>query len=343
MSERDEKQSRQSALGRSLSATGGAAMKPVKATSSVVLKSAEMAGAVARQSFTLSIDATADAFKRLQGAYDKGVDTVFPECPVAAFLLPLGPNADDYYLVFDLDELLSSLQTGVFVRPRIDLWAASDSHDAHHLAEEIATRFAEELGTVMQRTVAEGEAKIAVRREIEDELTSEVWSELWGPTLGSWAFWTTAFSVGVVPGCLLLWMGQRPRMEIFGITADYLDARSDRSDAESRFVEELKRTEREFKSKSKAFERAVSNLGIRIHPRLQEVLASFDSTSDGDEEIVGLEAEAEGYPDVESYLEHPMYLQALSSRSAMVDVSGDSTRSHEGPMRGFFKRIFSSE
>ena len=55
---------------------------------------------------------------------DKLLDKVFPECPVPAFMLPTGPSADDYRLLFRLDEMLENLESGILVRPKIQVWAA---------------------------------------------------------------------------------------------------------------------------------------------------------------------------------------------------------------------------
>lgn len=341
MAEQDEKQRRQSAVGRSLSATGDAAMKPVRATGSAMQRSAGLAGNAARKSVDISTDAATAGLDALQAAYNKGIDTVFPECPVPAFMLPTGPAGDDYVLTFDLRKILNDLRSGILVRPQIEVWAATaENHEIGYLAESLAVRFQEDFNAAKTAIAAAGNREIALHQGEETALVRDFWSELWGPTLGSAAFWT--FALGILPpvGLLLLWMGQRPRIEVFGIVSRYLRSRSNRIDAEKDLEREVKRLETDFKRKRKAFERAVSNLEIRVHPRLQEIAASFGSTSGGHEEIPGGKAEKANYPDVEPYLKHPVYLQALRSQRAVADDSSDSTESEESSTRGFFRKIF---
>ena len=92
MAERDEKRRRQDApQGCLWPPLAAPQISPVKATGSAVGKSAEMVGLAARKSVDISVDAAADAFEGLQSAYNKSMATVFPECPVPAFMLPDRP------------------------------------------------------------------------------------------------------------------------------------------------------------------------------------------------------------------------------------------------------------
>ena len=216
--------------------------------------------------WTFSTGTATNVLEALQAAYNKGVDTVFPECPVPAFMLPTGPTGDDYILTFDLRTILNDLRSGILVRPQIEVWAATaDGHDVSYLAECLAIRFQEDFDAARTAIAETGNREIVLHQGEETALARDFWSELWGPTLGSAAFWTFAFGLPPV-GLLLLWMGQRPRIEVFGIASRYLQARSNRTDAEKDLEREMKRLGTEFKRKRKAFERAVSNLEIRVHP-----------------------------------------------------------------------------
>ena len=334
-------------------------MKPVKATGSVVLKSAEVAGVAARKSVTFSADTAADAFEMLQAAYNKSLSTVFPECPVPAFMLPTGPDTDDFVLVFDLEEFLDKLQTGILVRPKIELWAASaDGHDVAHLSEELAVRFAEELSAAMERATREGQTTVAAREELETEAKQEVGGELGGRTLGSAAFWAAAVALGagglaiapvgiagaVAVPSLMLAFGMRPRTAVFGKIGTYLRARSDRATVEKQFEAEVKRLEKEFKRKRKTFERAVGNLVIREHPRLRMASISFPDAEGKSATLNNPEVHSGDFPEVEQHLRHPLYLRALAERNAQAgqaDHSSVADEVHGGGVGGFFRRMFS--
>lgn len=316
-------------------------MKSVRATGSVILKSAEMAGDATRMPLDFTTDVAADVLEGVQAAYNKSVDTVFPVCSVPAFMLPTGPDYDDYLLTFDLRHILNELRSGILVRPQIEMWAATaNGHDVSFLEESLTVRFKEDFAAAKAAIAEVGNREIALHQGEETTLARDFWSELWGPTFGSAAFWT--FSLGVLTpvGVLLLWIGKRPRIEIFGIASKYLRARSNRADAKKELEREVKRLETDFKRKRKAFERAVSNLEIRVHPRLQEIALAYTRPSDGHEGITVVEAEKANYPDVDPYLEHPLYLQALRNKHAVVEDNSTSTEDAEGPIRGFFRKIF---
>ena len=255
---------------------------------------------------------------QLQSLYSWGVETVFPECTVPAFLLPTGPGTEDYLLLFDLSEMLTNLLSGVLVRPKIELWAArADGYDADRLAQELAVAFVEQFNAARASLVEAGMQEVSAHQKQQDAASREVIDELWGPTLGSAAFWT--FALGATPvGLLLLWMGQRPRIEIFGLTAKYLQARSDKATAKHNMEREVKTLESEFDQKRTVFHRAVRRMTIRVHPRLQQVSLSFAGAGD-DNDVTSTSADV---PNVDKYLSHPLYRRALpkpqqeSSRSA---------------------------
>ena len=185
----------------------------------------------------------------LQTLYSRGVETVFPECTVPAFLLPTGAGTEDYFLMFDLSEILTNLRSGVLARPKIELWAAkADGYDTDRLAEQLAVAFVEQFNAARASLVEAGMREVSAHQKQQDAASREVIDELWGPTLGSAAFWTFALGTAGV-GLLLLWMGQRPRTEIFGLTAKYLQARSGKAAAKRNMEYEVKTLESEFDEK----------------------------------------------------------------------------------------------
>ena len=268
---------------------------------------------------------------QIQALYNLGVDTVFPECAVPAFLLPTGPDTEDYLLMFDLSEILTNLRSGVLVRPKIELWAArADGYDTDRLAEELAVAFVEQFNAARASLVEAGMRQVAAYQKQQDAASREVIDELWGPTLGSAAFW---YALGATPvGMLLLWMGQRPRIEIFGLTAKYLQARSDKAAAKRNMENEVKALESEFDEKRTAFRRAVRRMTIRVHPRLQQVSQRLAGTGD-DTDVSSL---SRGVPNVDKYLNHPLYRKALPQpQEEVAKPQQESSKS-----TGLLKRVF---
>ena len=267
-------------------------------------------GKVALTSTGKAVPPIEEGLDQIQSLYNRGVDTVFPECPTPAFLLPTGPEPDDYLLLFDLNEMLTNLRSGVLARPKIELWAATaEGYDVNRLAEELAVSFVEQFNAARASLVERGIQEVAEYQKEEDAASREMRIELWGPTLSSASFWTLA--MGVTPvGLLLLWMGQRPRTEIFGLTAKYLQARSDTAAAKRDLEHEVDALESDFDHKRKAFHRAVRNITIRVHPRLRQVSQSLGGEGDS----TGQSAPCQDVPNVEEHLRHPLYRKALTKR-----------------------------
>ncbi len=322
-----------------------ASMKPVsdatvgaaERAGSAMLKAAETTGGAARR----SAGAAANALDALQSAYSSGVNTVFPDCPVPAFMLPTGPGADDYLLVFDLDEFMESLQAGVLKRPSIDLWAATaDGHDVRHLAQELAARFTDEFGAAMQQIAQPGEAAVAEAQSAEDAAWQSVGGEA-GKTLRSWALWTGfGLITSGVATPFMLGAGMRPRMSILGTMGKYRQARSGRAAAEKELEREVRKLEREFKRKQKPFERAVGRLEIHEHPELQAAAAALRGL---DAPVAGEGSASAELPDVTRFLEHPAYRQALAAAREAREkpTSRPEPQPDQSDERsGLFRRIF---
>ena len=283
-------------------------------------------GAMASISADKTTASIAEGLEDLQSLYDRGVDTVFPECAVSAFLLPTGPDPENYLLMFDLSEMLANLRSGVLVRPRIELWAARpEGYDTDRLAEELAVAFVEQFNAARTSLVEAGMQEVAAYQQHQDVASREVKEEFWGPTLGSAAFW--AFALGPVTpvGLLLLWMGQRPRTEIFSLTAKYLQARSGKAAAKRNVEHEVRTLESDFGHKRKAFNRAVRRMTVRVHPQLQQVSQSFAGAGDGSD-VSSMSADV---PNVDKYLNNPLYRKALPKPQQESSRSG-----------GLLKRVF---
>ena len=102
------------ASGTTIQKLGEAADKARSSTSKVA------GGAI---DLTESLQTSAlEAAKRLQSTPAKILDRLSRECSAPAFVLPTGSGADDYQLVFEFDEVIDQLRSGILVRPVIDVW-----------------------------------------------------------------------------------------------------------------------------------------------------------------------------------------------------------------------------
>ena len=161
-----------------------------------------------------AIGAAADVAKSVGTAI---TDLLFVEVVVPAFLLPTGPRVDDYALVFDLNEVFARLETGVLVRPSIEIWAADDGmRDYDLLAEQLKNSFVFQYEDTQQRVVASRETELVDIDTRLDELSTELDRE-GRKTRKSLAGWALLLVLGDPLVLLALWMGRTPRLNVLGL------------------------------------------------------------------------------------------------------------------------------
>ena len=242
------------------------------------------------------------------------VDRVFSQCPVPTFMLPTGPSAEHYALIFHLDDLLDSLKTGILVRPKIEVWTGREGdYDLDHFGQELVQDFSRQFNEARDSLIYT--YKIDDMKAEENRLSKEIWREAYGPTLSSAARWLIFPPISLV----LLGLGMRPRTELLKLLSEYFSTRRGRSRAESELKRELKALESKVDTKSTAFKRAIKNIEVRVHPQIQSVVRLIC-----DAEGVGVSQEspavAGDIPDARPYLHHPSYLERLPPHyRALID------------------------
>ncbi len=241
-------------------------------------------------------------------------------------MLPTGPSAEDYAFVFNLEEMLDNLRSGVFVRPKIEVWSARDSdYDAEHFIEELEQDFVRQFNEAREELEKAWGAQMKSASTAEAQASQKLKKELTGPTLTSAARWggaavASSSLIAMLGGpqavlllpLLMLAIGLRPRTKMISLLRDYVSLRGERSQVESDFSSELEELESSMDSKNKVLQRAVKRLEVKVHPQIQEI-ARLICEAEGIE-FSASEAESEGIPDVEPYLSHSMYRERLSQK-----------------------------
>ena len=272
---------------------GKAVQDTAQKVDDATVSSAEKLGDVAASSIGLAqgvtqdfLNGTAAIANHLQQLPADVVDKMFPECPVPMFILPTGPNPEEYFIVFGFDEVFDNLKSGIFVRPKIEAWAARvNGWDMEHLGRELKREFTRQFDATRERAVRSGEVdirKLETQRqrqskEMSDKLTGTVSSLAKAPiqaTLGGVMLnpFTGVFTwpLGVFYLSLAMYNGYKA----FNLPLEYLEIRSKRGKTQQELREEQKKLEEleaEFDSKNEAFQKAVGNIEIRTHPLLQSL------------------------------------------------------------------------
>ena len=308
----------------------------------VTVDAAAAVGGVALKPVAVSVEATVDAFGTLQAAYNKGIDTVFPECTVPAFILPTGPDVEDYVLMFNFEEFLHRLRGGVLVRPKIELWASrAGGYDMNHLAYELERRFQEEvegaktsLTNPLEQQRAARQADInAMRQGISEESSKGTPAWLWGVTF-----------IFCPPVTLLLLLIEGPRrLSLLGEMLELLTLQA----TKPRSMRELERRMKDFDSKVKDKEdvlrRAVQNLEIRLHPRLQMVALDLGAVDGVDIFVQEPNLDRGHVPQVETFLDSPYYQRALAKQQGWVYAEPKQPPPEGEGLGGLFRRLFGGD
>ena len=314
------------AVTRAADATTSAAAQSAGATASALGRTADATTAAAGRAAGATASAAGNTLGAAASAPKAAFNMVFPECPVPAFMLPTGTGVEDYVFVFQMDEMLDNLRSGVFVRPNIVVWSARDcSYDLEHFTDELEQDFVRQFNEArekLQRTLG---AQVGQAATVESNAARDLKAELTGPALNSAARWTAAAVIAsivplvsgpqaIVLPLLMLAIGLRPRTKMVGLLRDYLSLRGDRSQVESDFVRELEELESSMDSKSKTLQRAVKRLEVKVHPRIRQ-LGIHICEAEGIPFEPGITDPARGEtPDVGPYLNHPWYIERLPDR-----------------------------
>ena len=268
-------------------AAGKAVQDTAQKVDDATVSSAEKLGDVAASSIGLAqgvtqdfLNGTAAIANHLQQLPADVVDKMFPECPVPMFILPTGPNPEEYFIVFGFDEVFDNLKSGIFVRPKIEAWAARvNGWDIEHLGGEIKGEFTQQFDESRERLVRSGEVDI---RKLESQIersSKEMSGKLGGAasSLVKTPVWLGVAGLALNPvtwrlSLIFLGLALSNGTKVLRLAGEYLGAMSERGDAKRNLRQrerKLEELEAEFDGKNEAFQKAVSNIEVKAHPRLQ--------------------------------------------------------------------------
>ena len=233
-------------------------------------------------------------------------------------MLPTGPGVEDYIFVFDLEEMLENLRSGVFVRPKIEVWAGREAdYDADHFTSELEQDFVRQFQEAQESLTEAFRPHIEQLESRERLLSKEIRKEATGATLSSAANWT-ALSILLTPAgaLLLIGLGIRPRLKLFGLLKDYLNTRGERDEVVSQFNSEFNDLESKMRSRDKALQRAMKRLEVKIHPKIHEITALICQAEAAELPPGAPDTKRDDIPDVTPYLNHLAYRRVLPAKYA---------------------------
>ena len=237
------------------------------------------------------------------------------DCAVPVLLLPTGPGAADFTCRFEFGDAVDQLQSGILVRPRLDVWAGREDVDRRKLTSILKDQFRAQLDEQRRRALQEQSPAL---REMRQKATAlEKRREKEGEKLGSSVATVSAALVAMFlfanPLFDLLFLtmaffGSGEAIKRFGswFSVTFSSGASMRKveREEKRLTDEL---DQEFSTSSDRFRGAVDNLEVHVHPVLHGLVRDF-----GEVELVGVPA-SDGaanaeIPVVTSYLREEDYV-----------------------------------
>ena len=254
----------------------------------------------------------------LQGVSDEAIDKLFPECPAPMYIMPTGSGSDDYVLVFDFDEILENLNGGVFVRPKIEAWSSGyGDYDIDRLSEELKREFTNQFASARERRVQSSDELEAASRKISDKMASDFGASgvaiLTSVGLAA-ALGSAAVALGpTLPAVILLLFALGFGGKALSLVDDLRKERVVSGESKRGLNRELQGRVKELDeldSKGEAFQRAVQNIEIRTHSKLQE-LHRLICDVEGLAFQSGYATLAHDVPDIKPYLRHPEFLRKL--------------------------------
>ena len=291
----------------------------LNAASKKILKRATSTAGAVQDAAEKTLDAAAEKSRAV--LRKQFLDKIFSECPVPTFMLPTGPGPEDYVLIFLFDEVLENLKSGIFVRPKIEAWAARESgHDLERFGQRLKQDFVRQFNDARGSLIKASQLDIDDLESRRERLSDAIKTEATGPSLRSAAGWTLVTLTALPLLLFLLWLGLRPRTELIGLLWDYLSVRGKKKQAQRELNRAIKKLESEFDKKDKTFQMAVKKIEVRVHSRIRTVASLICEAEGVSFSPSGSEPESGDLPDVEPYLRHPIYLEHVPKRYSSLPM-----------------------
>ncbi len=236
----------------------------------------------------------------------KIADLFTEECPVPAFLLPIGSTPSDFYCVFDFKGVFSYLNRKLLVRPRIVIWSGRDDIDRNHLVSVLKDRFLSQLNKEREEKNPDPDTSVILENQ-KDKASSSVGSAVSGLTASLVFMLFTANPLFDLLFLLIaLSAGKEGIQKSFDWLKTYLKLQKNKGD----ILKEREKLEKEFDSKSRVFQQAAENLHVNIHPMLNALVSDFCEI-EGISFCVSSESDENTAPDVREFLKMAAYRESV--------------------------------
>ena len=283
--------------------------------------------------------------------YAQGMSKLFPECPVTAFMLPIGSAPDDYVILFNLDETFDNLRAGLMVQPKMEVWAARNSgYDLERFGQRLKQDFVRQFNETRdarESQIQSGQDAIVGLESDQRELVGKLWKSAGKAGAGGVAGIVAAvtltglISLPLLPMILLgLALGIAQERKLASLMQEYMSLNAKKGRSQRELDQEIKDLESQFDSHSESFKDAIGNIEVKVHPRLREIAEMICEVESVPFFDPGSALESANLPDVEPFLRHSTYMDHLPDIYwRLVDSDANTEDSESTKRNSLFSRI----
>ena len=257
-------------------------------------------------------DSALAALTQMQSASSRVTRLMFRDRSVPLFLLPTGSGPNDFYCLFQFDEVLSQLRSGVLVRPVLEVWAGRPDPSREHLADVLKEEFTRQFREAKEKERQNVQAQIAAMGKKTD---AERQKKLDASVIAAGTVTISLIAIlllnpiGDLIALMIVLFGGRAAIKS---ALEYLRLSKDAKD-QRKLGRKLSQFDAQLSSKNKAFVRAVTALEIHIHPVFQDLTKVFCEVDGLPFAPAEVDEDAAVTHDIRAYLHAPEYLSRVPS------------------------------
>ncbi|MFQ5705340.1 MAG: hypothetical protein ACE5HT_15145 [Gemmatimonadales bacterium] len=267
------------------------------------------------QGWSWGRERTREALEVVLSAPEKIADLVFEDCPVEAYLLPIGNGPKDFCCLFDFEQALKNLKSGMLVRPRIQAWAGRLDLDRSHLAQLLTREFTTQFRLQKEKALADSSTSPANLQQRIEELKVDASrtrrKSRWSGFKLAGSLIVILLATNPITDLLFLAFAIYEGKEVFGSLLKGKRAARGIKQTEQELQQTQERLESELRAGNQHFRQAVDRIEIRVHPLLQEIVNDFrEIEGDGPPPGPVVDASPEG-PEITPFLKSGLYRERV--------------------------------
>jgi len=102
------------------------------------------------------------------------VERFIRKASAPVYLLPLGPNPENYFIMMEFEEMLEKLREGLLVRPILMLYVGRSDFDHSYFADHLKDEFVRQFSEAREQEYSKHQVDIEVMRLQKESARDEM-------------------------------------------------------------------------------------------------------------------------------------------------------------------------